>query len=227
MKYAPSALIGRLSRSAGSTTASHNRYGAYLRNRVIPTNPATSRQTDVRTNLGNESSRWRTLTAAQRTAWAAIAPNFTRTDSLGQTYTLNGQTAFLSVQRNIDTYGGTPSSDPPAYTPPAALATMTPTLTTSPDVVSLAFTATPLAAGTKIAVFATRCLSPGINFQPNGAYKLLKVSTAAQASPLVCSTEYAALFGALVPDAKILFKVVTISQEGLASTILQTSGIVA
>jgi len=227
MKYAPSALIGRLSRSAGSTTASHNRYGAYLRNRVIPTNPATARQTDVRTNLATQSSRWRTLTAAQRSAWAAFAPNLTRTDTLGQSYTLNGQTAFLSVQRNINTYGGTPSSDPPAYTPPAGLTSATVTATTGPDLVSVAYAGTPLAAGTKLAVFATRPVSAGINFQPNGAYKLVKVGAAAGASPLNVTAEYTALFGALVPDAKILFKLVVLSQEGLASQTLQTSAIIA
>lgn len=226
MKYAPSALIGRLSRSAGSTTASHNRYGAYLRNRVIPTNPATAKQTDVRTNLATQSSRWRTLSDVQRAAWGAWAPNLTRTDTLGQTYELNGQTAFLSVQRNINTYGGTPSSTPPAYTPPAGLASATVSASEGPSTISIAFTATPLAANTKLAIFATRPLSAGINFQPNGAYKLIQVTTAAKASPADISSDYVAIFGDIAADQKILFKIVVLNVDGLASATLQTSAIV-
>lgn len=123
MKYAPSALIGRLSRSAGSTTAGHNRYGAYLRNRVIPTNPASPAQTAVRGNFGTLSSGWRGLTSAQRTAWSSLGANITRTDTLGQTYTLTGQAAYMLVNRNLYTIGGSAVTDPPAYSPPAALAT--------------------------------------------------------------------------------------------------------
>lgn len=131
MKYVPSALIGRLSRSAGATTASHNRFGAYLRNRVMPTNPATAAQMAIRTNLTTLSQTWRTLTGAQRAGWASLGAMIIRTDSLGQTYDLTGFQAYLLVNRNLLTYGGTTVSDAPAYSPPAAITSATLTATSS------------------------------------------------------------------------------------------------
>lgn len=125
MKYVPSALIGRLSRSAGSTTAGHNRFGAYLRNRVIPTNPSTSKQTAVRGSLGTLSTAWRGLTAGQRAGWTALGASIVRTDSLGQTYTLTGQQAFVSLNRNLFTLGVVTLLEAPLYTPPVSLLTST------------------------------------------------------------------------------------------------------
>lgn len=129
MKYVPSALIGRLSRSAGSTTAGHNRFGAYLRNRVIPTNPNTTKQSDVRSNLGTLSSGWRALTEAKRLAWTALGASMTRTDSLGETYTLTGQQCYVSLNRNLNTVGGTAITDAPLLSVPASLTSVTVTAT--------------------------------------------------------------------------------------------------
>lgn len=129
MKYAPSALIGRLSRSAGSTTASHNRFGAYLRNRVIPTNPQSPGQLLVRASLAAAAATWRTITAGQRAAWTALGGNIHRQDTLGQDYTLTGSQAFVAVNRNQYTAGNAQVTDAPAYSPPAALLTLTPTAT--------------------------------------------------------------------------------------------------
>lgn len=129
MKYTPGLMVGRLSRSAGNTTAAHNRNGSYLRNRVIPTNPSTGKQTAVRANLGATSSAWRGLTDAQRAAWGAFGANITRTDTLGESYTLTGQQAFILINRNLFTIGNAAITDAPAYAPPAALLTATVTAT--------------------------------------------------------------------------------------------------
>lgn len=130
MKYAPSALIGRLSRSAGSTTASHNRFGSYLRNRVIPTNPTSALQTQVRSNMTTLSQAWRGLTSAQRAGWATLGAQMTRTDSLGIVYDLTGFMAFISINRNKNTVGAaTVSTDAPAHSPPASLISATLTAT--------------------------------------------------------------------------------------------------
>lgn len=229
MKYAPSILLGRLSRSAGSTTAGHNRFGAYLRNRVIPTNPATEAQSLVRGSLSTWSQAWRELTQEQRNGWTAFGESMVRTDSLGQTYTLTGLQAYISVNRNLDTTSSTALSDAPLYSPPPSLLTGDLTATVGTDAMSLAYTATPLATGHKLVVMATRQLSAGINFQQRGAYKLVHVSAAAAASPANILAEYEALFGQLVIGNKILAKAYVIdTATGLASSPpLELSTIVA
>lgn len=228
MKYSPSALIGRLSRSAGSTTASHNRYGAYLRNRVIPTNPASTAQTAVRDRLGTLSAAWRSLTAAQRLAWEALAPSFVRTDSLGEPYTLNGFGAFMSVNQNLLAIGASQLSDPPTYNPPPALVSGVVTAAVALPSMSLAFSASPLGTGTKLLSFATRPVSAGKNFMPNGEYKLIDVSAAAATTPLSLLTDWEAVFGTLSQvGEKIFFKFKVVDPQGLSNAVLQTSAIVA
>lgn len=223
MKYAPSALIGRLSRSAGSTTAAHNRYGAYLRNRVIPTNPATSAQTAVRSALATISAAWRSLTSAQRAEWEAIAPSLVRTDSLGENYTLNGFAAYMSCWRNLVSVGSSGIASPVAYVPPASIATATITSEDTPTL-SIAYTVTPLATGVKLMVFATRGVSPGKNFLPNGEYKLIFVSAAAAASPANVLSAYQAVFGTPVVGEKIFFKLKVVdTASGYTNAVLEKS----
>lgn len=227
-KYAPSALLGRISRSAGSTTFGHNRFGAYFRNRVIPTNPVTEAQTAVRVDFGDHASNYRALTQAQRDEWVAYGENYAKTDSLGQAYSLTGLQAYVSVNRNLATYGLAAISVPGLFSPPSGLATATATAELDiANTLEVAYTATPLAANTKVAIFATRPLSAGINFQPNGAYKLIAVSAAAAASPADILAAYEAIYGSIgLAGEKILFKAVVISSVGLASPVLQFATIV-
>lgn len=226
MKYVPSALIGRLSRSAGSTTAGHNRYGAYLRNRVIPTNPVSGPQTAVRDQFSNVTQAWRDLTQSERDAWDAFGPEIVRTDSLGETYTLNGQTAFMYVNRNRITCGQSILTAAPLVDPPPALLTATATLDDTPTM-SLAYTATPLAANDKLLIFATRGVSQGKNFLPNGDYKLIMITAAAAASPANILAAYTAVFGSPIGDEKIFFKLKVVRQStGQSTSTLQIAAIV-
>lgn len=225
-KYNPSALIGRISRSAGCTTFGHNRVGSYFRNRVMPTNPASTKQALVRGSLGTLASNWRGLTEVQRGDWTGLGLNMIRTDSLGITYDLTGEQAYIAINRNLFTYGGAYVTAAPVYSPPAALLTITPTATAGTPTLSVAYTATPLAAGVKLAIFATRQLSAGIYFQPRGAYKQVLVTAAAAASPANILSAYTAIFGALVAGKKILLRAVPISSTGVAGVPSQSSLII-
>jgi hypothetical protein len=86
---------------------------------------------------------------------------------------------------------------------------------------SVAYTATPLAAGVQLLVFATRGVSQGASFQPRGAYKLISVTAAAAASPANILTAYNAKYGALVAGQKIFFRLVPVNAAGIAGTPLE------
>lgn len=129
MKYVPSALIGQLSKSAGSTTGSHNRFGAYLRNRVVPVNPNTTKQAAQRAIIQAASAGWRALSDTQRAGWAALGLLMTRQDSLGQTYNLTGLQAYTSNYRNTKTIGTAQLSAAPALVEPTTLTLLTITAT--------------------------------------------------------------------------------------------------
>lgn len=84
MKFKP-LLATDLSGSLGGITASHNKGGAYFRNRAIPTNPGTVQQQAVRNAMSFLASRWvSVLTETQRAAWTTYSENVPLVDPLGE-----------------------------------------------------------------------------------------------------------------------------------------------
>lgn len=85
-------LDGEKSGSVAALTFSRNAYGAYVRQRVTPTNPNTPKQTVVRGQLASIVSTWRGFTPVVQAAWQAFAdaqpPTIGR---LGVPYQLTGQ----------------------------------------------------------------------------------------------------------------------------------------
>lgn len=91
-------LLGTMSGSIGGATASRNRGGQYFRQRVIPTNPNSSRQAAVRAIFAGLVSAWNnSLTAAERAAWATYATNTPRTGPLGTEVVLTGQQNYIGA----------------------------------------------------------------------------------------------------------------------------------
>jgi hypothetical protein len=208
--------------SQAGTTASRNRFGQYLRTRAVPVNPASAAQGTVRGRMSVNSAAWRALTDAQRAGWRDLGLSMTRTDSLGQSYSLQGNQAYASVNNVRVQAGLTPVTDAPAISTPVSLLTVTPTITAASF--SIAYTATPLAAATYLFLFASPQRSAGRSYESD--YRLIKVSTAAQASPLVALTEYTAKFGVPVVGQKIFLSLVTVTL-GFESGAFLTTAIVA
>ena len=177
--------------SQAGTTASRNRFGQYKRTRAIPVNPATAAQGVVRARMAGNSAAWRLLTAAQRAGWNDLGLSMTRSDSLGQSYNLQGNQAYASVNNIRAVCGLAPVADAPAIVTPVALATAT--LTRTSASMSIAYTATPLPAATYLLVYASPQRSPGRNFE--GDFRFIMASAAAGASPVVALAAYTAKFG--------------------------------
>lgn len=87
---------GQASGSVGGVTASHNRFGTYLRNRSVPVNPNSSRQQVARNRFTTAAGRWSSiLTQAQRDAWILYADNVDWINRIGQTVNLTGLNMYL------------------------------------------------------------------------------------------------------------------------------------
>lgn len=208
--------------SQASTTSSRNRYGQYTRNRSIPVNPNSTAQATVRARMSANSSAWRALTDAQRAGWTDLGASMTRTDSLGQTYTLTGFAAYCSVNNNLAAASETLLSAAPALLTPDAL--LTATLTGTTATLSLAYTATPLPASTKLFVFAAPQRSAGRTFE--GDFRLIHVSAAAAASPANIFTAYQSKFGTPVISNKIFVSAV-VHQGGFVSGAIGATVVIA
>lgn len=105
---------GQLSGSVAGVVASHNRGGQYLRNRSIPVNPNTVRQTEVRSAFASASFFWRTLTDAQRGGWISYAAGTPRLNRLGESITLSGHMWYAAVNGFLGSAGqpGTATAPP-------------------------------------------------------------------------------------------------------------------
>lgn len=190
--------------SLAGTTSSRNRFGQYHRTRSIPVNPASSAQGTSRGRLSANAAAWRTLTDLQRAGWRDLGASMTRTDALGQSYTLTGFMAYCSVNGVLAASGGTLLSDAPALTTPPSL--LTAALTITAATASVAYTATPLGTGAKLLVFASPQRSAGRAFE--GDYRLVHTSAAAAASPANIFSGYQAKFGTPVVGNKVFLSCV-------------------
>jgi|DewCreStandDraft_1066081.scaffolds.fasta_scaffold22301_2 hypothetical protein len=180
-------------------TYSRNRFGQYVRNRAIPVQPKTPSQLNQRARFSASASAWRTLTDAQRAGWLSLGGQMTRTDALGQVYTLNAFAAFCSVNNNRRDAGDATVNDAPALVTPETLTSATVTLTGA--AFSIAYTPTPLPANTRLFIRCSPQQSAGRTF--NGDYRLITVTAAAAASPANILTAYTAKFGVPVTGNKV------------------------
>lgn len=126
-----------------------------------------------------------------------------RTDSLGQTYTLNGFEAYCSINNNNAAAGNAVVSDAPSLETPSVVATLAITLTAASF--SLAYTPTPLATGERLFVYASPQRNAGRQFE--GDLRLVHVSAAAAASPANILSAYTARFGVPVVGNKVFLAV--------------------
>lgn len=198
--------------SVAGVTSSRNRFGQYRRTRAIPVNPDSSFQGAVRARLALNSAAWRGLTATQHAGWETLGAAMSRTDSLGQSYVLNGFAAYCSVNNNNLAAGNAVVSTAPAPTTPPGLMTVAVTLTSA--AFSVAYTATPLGAGVRLFSYVSLCRSNGVSFETD--LRLLSVSAAAAASPADLFAAYQARFGAPVTGTCI-FASFQLYQSGFVS----------
>lgn len=182
-------------------TYARNRFGQYVRNRATPVNPSSTFQGAVRSRLAAQASAWRDLTDLQRAGWEALGNLISRTDALGQSYTLNGFMAYVMVNNNNAAAGNAVVTSAPAILTPDAPVLGAVTLTAA--AFTIAYTPTPAAAGQRIFTFASPQRSAGRSFEADR--RLIAVSAAAAASPVNCFSAYEARFGVPVVGMKVFF----------------------
>lgn len=208
--------------SVAGTTSSRNRFGQYRRSRAIPVNPNSSYQGTQRARLAAASAAWRALTSAQRAGWNDLASGITRTNSLGQSYNMTGHMCFVSCYNDCAAAGVSTLSDAPAVATPSTPLTATITLTSA--AFSIAFTATPLAAGVRMFTYVSLQRSAGRSFEND--FRLLQVSAAAAASPINAYAAYVARFGVPVVGNRIFVALRTFQTAFLSGPLI-TSAVVA
>lgn len=188
----------------------------------MPVNPNSTAQSEARARLTDLAAGYQLLTGAQREGWIALGEMMTRTDSLGQTYNLTGLQAYISVNTLLLLAGEAEIVAAPAHVIPAALDTITPTITAA--TMSLAFTATPTGADEFVFAFASPQRSAGRAFESD--FRLISVAGDAAASPVNMFAAYVARLGTPVVGRRVFFSVQRM-KNGFLSAPLVESAVVA
>lgn len=204
----------------GGHVFSKNRNGAYVRQKVSPSQPRTPAQLAVRASFGGFAAAWGSiLTAAQRAAWIALASTNPVNDRFGNPQVLTGLQFYQRVNRNLFTIGVTRLDNAPGGTGVAGLTSVSAVATGGAGTIALSFTPTPLSASTHLVVAMTPPISPGKSFFTAFLKLIEKDTVGALTSPQALGAKYVARYGAMVVGQQIGISAFTIdSATGAAST---------
>jgi len=137
------------------------RYGLVSRRRVVPYNPRTQRQTEVRSSFAIQARRFGELTDAQRDAWNAEAATYRSRRRQGQSGPLTGLHLFVRVNCKLALFGLEPLDTPP---PPPVFPELAPqelVITNTAGVVAVKLVC-PADPGNNTVLRASPPLSPGV-----------------------------------------------------------------
>jgi len=197
MKIKWGALVTDGRNKIGGHVASKNRGGAYLRTKVTPSNPQTSYQMAVRSLFAFFSQSWRNLTFAQIESWNNAVANFSTTDIFGDIRNPTGKNLYQKLNTNLINAQSTAITTPPLPEGVPEVGEPTPTVTNTGQIVSVAYTESPVPADTVYIVEATQPMTVSQGFTKN-QFRTLAVLTAGDTTPYVATSDYAARFGGFV-----------------------------
>jgi len=191
-------IVGTLSGKLAGTVYSHNRWGRYIRQLVMPTQPQTQYQQDQRGRIASIAERWHDLTASDRLQWGAFAPLIVRNDRLGQPLSYNGFTAFMLVNTERLFVGAGIKDDPPIFwqgeQPDGVIFDVTGT--------AMTLTCVQVGGNCLVDLGSNYLIAWSCPYQAAGAYypktwRAFSVQDPETAFPITLTTDWAARFGAI------------------------------
>lgn len=222
-------VFTQISGSVGGVTGSHNSGGMYLRARAIPTDPGTLRQVIMRAIVAFLAARWRdTLTAGQRAGWETYATNTPITGPLGDPRVVGGLPMYIRANSVRLQISESVIDSPPATGLPALNVPTNIVLSNSTGLLSFDLAADPWVDlnDAFLVVYASRPLSPALNFF-KGPYRLIdSVEGDSVAPPSAFSGDYEAIWGPVAQGEQVRIQLRVADELGRLSAPLRESVIV-
>lgn len=226
MKIKLGAMVGQASGSVGSTTASHNRYGTYMRRRAIPVISTTTAAMNAKARFGQMSSAWGDLTDAQRLAWKTWAQSNPIIDRLGDAQILDGHAAYVQINTRLNQAGTAALTVPPLGSAPTALTTYAATYDIGAGTSTLVYTPSPIGAANRLWLQAAVLDNPARNYVRN-LLRVVHISAVNAASPYDYQSAVEAVFGPLQVGQKLVLQAYVFDNStGMLSAPIQLSGII-
>jgi len=219
-------LAGAVSGSVGNTTYSHNRYGAYIRERIIPTKRITHWTAQAKAQLIAASKAYGALQEADRKAWETWAAGGPVVDRLGAKQILDPHAAYVSVNARILRMGGAMIDVPSASPPPSLPAITGVTYDLGTPGCKITWTGGALGASEHLWIALGVTAKAGLRYWEN-LLKLVTVSGAAATSPADIEGDMIDRFGSLAVGQVVVGRLYVADDEsGLLSAPYELLGVV-
>lgn len=197
----------------GGQVFSKNRAGAYIRTKVTPSNPQTSAQAQVRSNLSTLSTGWNSLTAAQIAQWNDSVGDWTSTDVFGDIKKPTGKNLYVKLNVNLLNSGQSPIVAPPSKIELPALVDIDVDVTLPAG--TLAIDGLPVFAEGVYQIEACAPVSRGVSFVKN-KLRVISYETQGTAGSVDVSQAYIDKFGSVANAENIFFRIRAIGDNGQA-----------
>lgn len=162
-----SGLVAEIRGSVGGATFARNRGGAYVRNRSVPLNPSSVRQTAVRAFLASLTQAWSSaLSAGQRAAWELYAANVPLVNALGESRNVTGENMYVRANSLLLDIGAARLDVAPSVFTVGPTVTPVFTIDAAADTVTCTGLGGYSLAGAPVGLLfqASRPVQPGVNF---------------------------------------------------------------
>ena len=198
----------------GGQVFSKNRGGSYVRTKVTPTNPQTSAQSTIRGIFASISSRWSSLTEAERASFNGFVQAYARTDIFGDLRNPSGKSLFQRLNQNLEISGQAQKDVcvSPVEVPFANLSAAVADI----SAITFGVNYSGNLAGAKLVVWATPQMSQGTKFVKN-QLRQLEVFNGVNAGMVDIWASYVDKFGTPVIGANISVAVRVVNANGQAS----------
>lgn len=181
---------------------SRNTFGNYVRQKVSPVQPRTSRQLEVRALFSQLARRFsQVLTDDQQEAWRQAAASTPVRDVFGDSITLTGINLYTRLNSLRALMGQPPLDDPPPVEEVEALEAFSVTYLGEGGL-EVSFAPAPVPPNRALAIWATEPVNPGVAFVSH-KLRLLTVVPPGTAGPVDITQDYIQRYGTLTPGKAI------------------------
>ena len=198
----------------GDSVFFRNRYGAAVREYVIPTNTITAARKAQRDMYSDLCALWKSLDPWMVQEWNAFALNFKRTTTMGHKYYSLGFLQFMRDNFNRANIGLSPLLVPTAHVPFDKLARIAPPATSSTSWTlagSLVNGGSFVPIDTSIAIFATS-ERPLSNFAASNRFRNIGyIAPLSDCFSFDFYSQWVAIYGAPAGNARVFIRAKTIS----------------
>ena len=188
----------------GGHVVTQTKAGKAIRTKATPVNRSSNTQQGVKAIFSANAQAFRSLTAAQITAWNAAAKDWTVKNYFGDVVQLSGMALYQRLNSNLAKVGAAAIANPPTQVAIGAVAALVITTLTA-AVMTATFTPSPVTAGFALLWEATRSVSPGVSYVKN-QFRVIDKTAAAGTSPADLYAGYAAVFGAPILGKKVYLR---------------------